>query len=75
LFDATCEALVVAVVVVVTGDDIQLYGLPHTRYDLGLIAEESVSPDILRLIKDNANEVLERNSEKDLERAALSRIA
>ncbi len=55
--------------------DIQLYGLPHTRYDLGLIAEESVSPDILRLIKDNANEVLERNSEKDLETAALSRIA
>lgn len=71
MFDATCEALVVAV----TADDIQLYGLPHTRYDLGLIAEEAVSPDILRLIKDNANKVLEHNSEKDLETAALSRIA
>ena len=63
MFDARCEALVVVVaVVVVTGDDIQLYGLLHKRYDLGPIAEESVSPDILRLIKDNANEVLERNS-------------
>jgi hypothetical protein len=71
LFDATCEALVVAV----TAGDIRLYGLPHTRYDLGPIAEESVSPGILRLIEDNANEVPERNSEKDLETAALSRIA
>jgi hypothetical protein len=60
-------------------DDMQLYGLPHTRYDLGLIAEEAVLPDTLRLIKDYlikdyANEVLERNAEKNLETAALERI-
>lgn len=65
----TYEAFAVAAV-----GDIRLYGLPHTGYDLRQIAEESVSPGLLRPNEDNANEVLERNSGKALKTGVFSRI-
>lgn len=56
LLDTTCEALAVDC----TPDEIVEYGLPHTRYDLALIARPGLLPEEIRqLVEDNSTQIIE----------------
>ncbi len=65
LLDSTCEALVVAC----TPDEVAEYGLPHTIYDLALIAKsESLAAGIRQLIENNSSQMKEGVTMKTLDK-------
>jgi cyanophycin synthetase len=56
LLDPKCDALMVCC----TSDDIVAYGLPHTRFDVAMIAEAtSLANDVRKLISDNSSVIVE----------------
>jgi cyanophycin synthetase len=58
LLDSTCEALVVFC----TQEDLVRFGLPHTRFDIALIAAEDLPANLERLIADNASTSVHQKS-------------
>lgn len=72
LLDSTCDVLVVSC----TSADIAAHGLPHTRYDLILIAaKEQLSEDMFRLIENNSSQVIGQVTAKTMHEAALPLVA
>ncbi len=72
LLDSTCEALVVAC----SPDEIAEYGLPHTHYDLALIAKPSLlAEDMRQLIENNSSQTIENVSMERLDEAVQPSIA
>ncbi len=71
LLDANCEALIVSC----TRDEIAARGLPHTRYDLALIADaDPLSDDMFQLIKGSVSQIMECVSEETLHQVVLPRV-
>ena len=71
LLDANCEALIVSC----TRDEIAAHGLPHTIYDLALIADaDPLSGDMFQLIKESASQIMECVSEETMHQVILPQI-
>lgn len=72
LMDASCEALVVSC----GAEAISAHGLPHTRYDLALIAEGTELPeDVLTLVKNNAKDTVVGVTTGGSQQSVLSSVA